>query len=711
MSANKDNLKKIVEEEARAILSEQMLQEGIWSKMKNFAAKTLGTWEKGGKIRGRKKRAEGAEQQYVQAMQKLQKVASKESKTLIDRLNGDFKKAGYPNQEDKYEFLEQTMEIGAFYESLKKAVESKQMSAVVANELIEQLRLIVKKFLDYELADVYKHFSEDVDRDQDDLIFEAIIREQQDEKEEGPMASDKKSAVIKGLKSNKLPAILAAIGAATILGKFLVESEWFKKITTRVIQGDLPIDDMQTEVVGKLSPEPGEGITQMLGRIMHGDASHFAPDVDPQTMFKEMSAAGIDAGELSQLSGDPSAFMDAWNTATSSGAGTLGEMFGAEPGALGLKLGKEVVIRALKPIATGAAKTAVATTAAGKFGAVVAPYLAPLGISLLAGAVGVKALRMKGLKSSRAQVLNDLLQSLDYLDDTGADQEDDNQKPPVEPPVDFEVPVLVRFDDDDVKIYKLKANYLKKQGNRQRAEDALKALEKSAVMGRDLQESEAFTALFEQDNDLDDTDSFEREFGRGKRVKDLRSAIRTAGRRRRLKSGARTKPVFYYVFDRSIQNDLDAMARGAKFNHFVSRVLRKAIAAVKANGNKPLTPEQAFVAIARKGGGGTGMRGLSIKEAIEMLRKYNVVVGKAAKGSPDKKATKGKKRAAQGASGSRASLGKKAIQRQRDRRSQKTGGARDMRQAMEETYSDAIQEIHSGASEDKFNKLVEKLIK
>ena len=708
MSANKDRLKRIVEEEARAILSEQMLQEGIWSKMKNFAAKTLGTWEKGGKIRGRKKRAEGAEQQYVQAMQKLQKVASKESKTLIDRLNGDFKKAGYPNQEDKYEFLEQTMEIGAFYESLKKAVESKQMSAVVANELIEQLRLIVKKFLDYELADVYKHFSEDVDRDQDNLILEAIIREQQDEKEEGPMASDKKSTVVKGLKSNKLPAILAAIGAATILGKFLVESEWFKKITTRVIQGDLPIDDMQTEVVGKLSPEPGEGITQMLGRIMHGDASHFAPDVDPQTMFKEMSAAGIDAGELSQLSGDPSAFMDAWNTATSSGAGTLGEMFGAEPGALGLKLGKEVVIRALKPIATGAVKAAVTTTAAGKFGAVVAPYLAPLGISLLAGAIGVKALRMKGLKSSRAQVLNDLLQSLDYLDDTGADQEEDNQKPPVEPPVDFEVPVLVRFDDDDVKIYKLKANYLKKQGNRQRAEDALRALEKSAVMGRDLQESEAFTTLFEQDNDLDDTDSFEREFGRGKRVKDLRSAIRSAGRRRRLKSGARTKPVFYYVFDRSIQNDLDAMARGAKFNHFVSRVLRKAIAAVKANGNKPLTPEQAFVAIARKGGGGTGMRGLSIKEAIEMLRKYNVIVGEAAKGSPDKKASKSKKKTAQGGSGSRASLGKKARQRQRGRASQRpprvVGG-------VTETYSDAIQEIRSDASKDKFNKLVEKLIK
>ena len=74
------------------------------------------------------------------------------------------------------------------------------------------------------------------------------------------------------------------------------------------------------------------------------------------------------------------------------------------------------------------------------------------------------------------------------------------------------------------------------------------------------------------------------------------------------------------------------------------------------------------------------MKGLSIKEAIEMLRKYNVVVGKAAKGSPDKKATKGKKRPAQRAS-------------------------------VTETYSDAIREVRSKASEDMFNNLVEKLIK
>jgi len=794
MSDNNNKLKRIVEEEVRAILSEQMLQEGIWSKMKNFAAKTLGTWEKGGKIRGRKKRAEGAEQQYVQAMQKLQKVASKESKTLIDRLEGDFKEAGYPNQEDKYEFLEQTMEIGAFYESLKKAVEGKEMSAVVANELIEQLRIIVKKFLDYELADVYKHFSEDVDRDQDDLILEAIIREQQDEKEEGPIASDKKSAVVKGLKSNVLPAILAAIGGASLIGKLIVESEWFKELTTQVINRDLSYTDYQEKVVGSLSPESGEGVTQMLGRVLHGDPTHFAPDTNPAQLFSDMRAAGIDPSELSQLSDDPGAFMDAWKTATESGADTLGKMFpmqsidlspkdiaefasskvgrtvgdfaqyaselsdadlntvaaratelgreagidlpnytdraiktiisnasaqpatnmlggnaqltalnlamqefaaggaptsvSAGPGALGLKLGKSAIIKALKPVTKKAGESVLKTTAAGKIGAMLGPFLAPLGISLVASAVGVKALRMKGLKSSRAQVLNDLLQTLDYLDTEGDDSQvkpgqppgQPPKKPPIEPPVDFLVPVLIRFDDDDVKYYRIRKDILDKPGNRKRAEDALKAIERNAVMGRELTESESFRTLFEQDEDPTTTDGFRRAFVDYISKPTLRDVVSSQRSRISRDRTYRAKPVFYYTFDRSIENDLKAMERGAKFNHFVSRVLRKAIAAVKANGNKALTPEQAFVAIARKGGGGTGMKGLSIKEAIELLRKYRVVVGKAAKGSPDKKATKGKKRPAQRAS-------------------------------VTETYSDAIREVRSKASEDMFNNLVEKLIK
>ena len=695
MSDSKQRIAQIVKEEAHSLISEELLQEGIWSKMKNFAAKTLGTWEKGGKIRGRKKRSEAAERQYVQAMQKLQNVASKESRDLIGKLEKEFKEAGYPNQEDKEQFLTQTMEIAAFYESLKKAVETKQMDVVVANEIIDQLRVITKKFLDYELADIYKHFSENVDRDQDKIILEAIVSdlamEQQDEKEEaGPIGTDKKSTVVKGLKSNKLPAILAALGAATILGKFLVESDWFKSITTKFVEGDIKFDDMQTEVVGKLSPEPGEGITQMLGRVMHGDASHFAPDVDPQIMFDEMRAAGIDAGELSQLSENPAEFMKEWGTATSSGADTLGEMFGSEPGALGLKLGKTVVIRALKPLATAVAKTVAKTTVVGKLGAMVGPFLTPLGIALVSSAIGVKALRMKGLKSSRAQVLNDLLQSLDYLDDDG-DREDEKEKPPVQPPVDFEIPILIRFDDDDVKYYRLNARLLQQPGARERAEAVLKSLEKSAVIGRDLQESESFQALFEQEDDaIDDTDSFERAYGRGQRVKDLRQAVSKTRRRRGLAGGFRTKPVYYYVFDRSIENDLNAMARGAKFNQFVSRILRKAIAAVKAKGNKALTAEEAFAAIARRGGGGTGMRGLSIKEAIQLLKKYNVIEGGTDVSDKDvAKATK------------------------RDRQKGGSGGSAltQFKKGAGQNISEAVRECRTKGSENKFNTLVEKLIK
>jgi hypothetical protein len=897
MSINKARLREIVEEETRSAVNEMVLQEGveeIWSKFNHFVAKTIGTWEKGGKIRGRGKRDEAAQEQYMQSMTKLAKVAAKHSAGLIRKLQGDFKKAGYPNQENKHEFLEQTMEMGDFYESLKKAVEGDEMEVVVANELIKQLRIIVKKFLDYDLWDKYKHFMKEVDRDQDELILESIITEargwekelarlekedeggddsdgQEQEEDEGPIGSDKDSTVIGGLKANTLPAVLAAIGAATLLGKWLVDSEWFKEATTRVINRDVSFIEYKEEIVGKLTPQEGEGVTQMLGRVLHGDVSHFGSDANPAEMFGEMKEAGITPQQLSELSDDSGAFLDAWKSAVSGGADTLGEMFPMEsldlsptdiaefassevgtsvgdfaqyagelsdadlntvaaraselagalepgvdppnftgrsiqtiisnasahadtnmlggnpslvamnvamqefaaggaptsiagaggPGALGLMLGKSIIMKTLKPVIRAAGESVLKTTVAGKVGAMLSPYLAPLGITLVAAAVGVKALRMKGLHSSRAQVLDDLLQSLDYLDregnrepviggDPGTDPPGTDppgtdppgiQPPPPPPPPgvpEFKIPVLIRFDDDDIKYYKLNARYLNKQGNREKAEEALKAMENSTVIGRELQESEAFMQLFELSSDLHEeeagslqnTDSFEREFGRGTRADNLKIAIQKTGRRRKLRSGARTKPVFYYVFDKSIQGDLDKLGTGAKFNHFVSRVLRKAIAAVKNKGNKALTPEEAYYAIKRKGGGGTGMKGLSIKEAIEILRAYKVVEGElaqVAKKKTKKTVKKGKKpgkkasakphgpvwspetgkegEPVKASAAKPRSSGSKLDrrQRQRDRRDQKSAKGFGR---MGESVDESIQECRSKASEEKFEKLI-----
>ena len=86
MKITKKRLEEIIHEETTSIVNEMILKEGIWSKIKNFGAKTLGAWEKGGKIFGRGKRAEAAQAQYMQSMEKLQSLAEKHSAVLIKRL-------------------------------------------------------------------------------------------------------------------------------------------------------------------------------------------------------------------------------------------------------------------------------------------------------------------------------------------------------------------------------------------------------------------------------------------------------------------------------------------------------------------------------------------------------------------------------------------------------------------------------------------------
>ncbi len=153
-----EQIKKIIIQELRKAAEEGRLDEGIWDNLKNVAAKTLGTLEKGGKIRGRGKRDTAAQAQAEKSLDNIKSKAAQASEKLIGKMRGEFKEAGYPNQKNKFEFLNHTYEIEAFYDSIVKANEGGKMPAVVANEIIGDLRIIVKRFLDYELADVYKHF-------------------------------------------------------------------------------------------------------------------------------------------------------------------------------------------------------------------------------------------------------------------------------------------------------------------------------------------------------------------------------------------------------------------------------------------------------------------------------------------------------------------------------------------------------------------------
>lgn len=406
----------VISEIKMAILEENILNEGIWDSLKNAFAK-LGSLEKGGSMFGKSERSQKAREQAEDAASKLETKASAASKALVTRLRGDFVKSGYPNQKDKYEFLEQTYEIEALYDSLKKSVEDGKMDSSLANELIEELRILVKKFLDYDLADVYKHFNES----EDPLNEEEIS------------GKDKSSTTMKGLESDMFPAILAALGTAGILGNVFLNSDIFKNLTTQIVKtGGSPAQVVKQikQKALQIGPQAGEGMTQMVSRL---SGVPLDPNSTLDQFFQAAGKIGITPSNIEQIGTSLGADSGSYATAAKqAGSATLDKVFGTRPEFFldkGAQATTQVFDTVMKNIPGTAAKTAVKTTTAGKIGALVAPYLGALGVSLVAAAAGVKALRVKGQKSSRAQVLNDLLQKLDFLNDNGG--ESGPKKPPI----------------------------------------------------------------------------------------------------------------------------------------------------------------------------------------------------------------------------------------------------------------------------------------
>jgi hypothetical protein len=347
-----------------------ILDEGLWSKMKHFGAKTLGAWEKGGGIWGRGERSEKAKAQYEKM---LEKTAGGIVKKFMAQLGKDYPE--FPNMESDEEFGKAIADIYTFYDSIKhaaltpndvegkpisvvqKAIDAGKIDVMMANQIIGDLRLALHKTLDYDLADVYKHFDESKKPEDDEEVLDEIFGfgkkkgwEAEDERQkiaageiEDPNAEEEEeedvlsrekgdSASWKSLKSNLLPLMLGIGGATGVLGSILIKAGWFADLFDQVVQNPTkPVFKTFGEtIMTKLSPEPGEGVTQMIGRIAEGNPDAFGPDASPQELFSALKELGIDPAnptELAQMSEDPTAFMEAWKGAVGSGAGTLGEMF------------------------------------------------------------------------------------------------------------------------------------------------------------------------------------------------------------------------------------------------------------------------------------------------------------------------------------------------------------------------------------------------
>jgi hypothetical protein len=537
---SREQLNKIVIQELQLAVEEGRLDEGIWQSIKHAVAKTLGTWEKGGKIWGRSKRDKAAKAQTEKALDKLANKAKGEAKDLAGQMMEKLKETGFPNQKSTDEFGAQADEIGNVYTALVGATKNGKMEFSVTNELIDALRVIIKRSIDYDLYDLYKHLTEAEEEDSVNEVWPFSGRKKKQQRslrppgtegdegepeegepeEEGPIETGKETAAMASMKSLKLPTMLGLIGAGGLLGKLLVDSQWFVDLTTEAWKMNVPFMDLQNKVIGKLSPLPGEGFTQMAGRLLHGDSGFYDSNVPAARLFRDMRTAGWKPRDLAKLSADPGKFMKAFRAAKASGVNTLGEMFPLEeisvgktvgefadfmgglspedvqkvtaravelgaaenvtitpdvgiarallggdvpsgipdgvdmlarrarhgdpgirgagatmkflnraaqemgatskgPGDLGLKLGKSVVIKALKPVMKRMVVSGTKRTAAGMAGVAASQFLGPLAIAAPVGALGIMALRKKAQHSSRLKVLNDLLQNMNYIDEHG----------------------------------------------------------------------------------------------------------------------------------------------------------------------------------------------------------------------------------------------------------------------------------------------------
>ena len=489
--ANKASRDYVLDEDLlfeQVMLSEDILEEGIWSKIKHFGAKVVGSAEKGGKLFGRKEQERKAIAQYEKMLEKTVDGLLKKFMAIIEK-----EYPGFPNMENEEEFNTAVAEIYTFYdavaqaaippedmkkdgEAIKAAIDVGKMDPTTANAIIRDMRVMMSKVLDYDLADVYKHFDESLEQDGEQLeeIFgkrgwekeaerqekEAAAEDEEEAAEEPAAGEDENvlsgdeggdSASMKSMKSNVLPAVLGLVGASGVLGALLMKAGWFTAAVPKPGTPPAAVKTAAAKIVNNLSPDPGEGVTQMLGRIVNGNAASLDANATWGDLVKAMKSVGIadpnNPTELTGLAMDPKGFLPDWTASLKAFGGPggvpantpLGDLFpgsGLGPkGALGLKLGKAVVIPIIKASAksgAGAVAGAGAGAAAAKTGMAASTGLGLIGLAAGSVAAAIKLLRLKGQKSSRLEKLQKLRNAMkdiqgapDILDDEPEQPEQD----------------------------------------------------------------------------------------------------------------------------------------------------------------------------------------------------------------------------------------------------------------------------------------------
>lgn len=389
---------------------------------------------------------------------------------------------------------------GQLYDSLVAAAkkdpkEEGYMSPEVVNSIIEDMRKVVKKFLDVDLKAVYTVAESKQDNITDEDIFElsqTLELEALNEEEEflkklsqlkdkamdklfgAKKGSDAEQKTTKGqsaklqktsgetnvesermktLQSNKLPLVLAGLGGTLGALGWLAQTEWMKNLIIDWFGGDKVVTNTQ-EIVTKITggDADSKGLVHWMSQINKAqgggdiktgaDVTEFINKFGGVENMKGffIGNGGGDAMKQAEIlqqvcSGNPTAGVGQIFTKA---AGTFGSMKGGQ-NLFGISnqanfVGKTVKTQVTKQLVKGTG-TAIAAKVAG-----VGKILTGVGIALVATGAVVKLLREKGQRQSRAKTLNDLLQSLVFVevgakkggDEEGKDKGEESSNVPSE---------------------------------------------------------------------------------------------------------------------------------------------------------------------------------------------------------------------------------------------------------------------------------------
>lgn len=434
-------------------------EEKAWDNIK-YGLSKLGRYKAGGKILGKGKVTREAQAEIEELLKKASNSTLKKLRNTISEVAPEF-----PNDRKPETFLKGVEMIAATYDSIKAATKKDEkeegyLDPIAANELIEGLRKIVKKYADIDLKGIYTTFeSNDYDYDYELLNEEEILgkigkgikkgaskikaaKDKAMDKAFGERDTRKNVETIrggkKGLESNRLPILLSALGASLAAAGWMAQTDWFKDMVTEV--HDLPpqeIEEVVKTTVEKNITVDGRGLSYTIQNNLPSDMDiKLGPNASVEDLKSALSYYGdgdqkegikfisqfIDPSQreasianLTEQLSDPSnkTVGDIFNQAEGT-YGTRGGLFSQYGGAKAA-IAKFVATRVVKKMVTTGAKVATTSAVGGTLMAL-SPVLLGVGIGLVGAGVLLKLMREKGLRQSRFATLNTLLQNLELVD-------------------------------------------------------------------------------------------------------------------------------------------------------------------------------------------------------------------------------------------------------------------------------------------------------